>query len=218
MEEIKPAWGLRHPVSAATHLLGAGGALAATAWGLPRAMERDHWAVAGLLGFGLSMVFLFLASGFYHGLNLRPRAMVRLRLLDHSLIYVFIAGSYTPFCLVLLRESVGVPVALAVWAVALFFVGVKLWVLESSRWVRVAPYLAMGAAGFALVPSLAEALPFEAMFWLFVGGGWYGLGALVYALKRPDPWPKAFGFHEIWHVCVLAATACHFFVVLRWVV
>jgi hemolysin III len=214
---IRSAWGLRHPVSAGTHLLGAGASLAATLSALPTVVDRSPWHLASLLIFGLSLTLLYLASGFYHGASLGERAMLRLRLLDHSLIYVFIAGTYTPFCLLPLRATVGLPVAVAVWGAAAAGVAVKIFYLESSRWVRVAPYVVMSAAGAALMPSLFHTLPHEAVVWVLGGGMIYALGALVYALKWPDPWPRTLGFHEIWHVCVLAASACHFYVVLHWV-
>jgi hemolysin III len=199
---------LRDPASGLLHLVGAVLSLIGLFWLLH--VARTGWHVAAAAVFGATMVLLYTSSTLYHLLPLSERGTQRLRRVDHSMIYVFIAGSYTPVCLVPLRAEWGVPVLVTIWALAVLGVGLKLFWLEASRWVRIALYLAMGWLSVAILPVLWRLLPGSAFFWLAAGGLAYTIGSLVYALKRPDPFPTVLGFHEIWHLFVMAGTFCHF--------
>src|SRR5215216_5287615 len=189
---------LREPVNGLTHAAGGLlaalglGVLLATAWSAGRIDQLVAFGV-----FGLSLIALYAASALYHLLPLSPSGVARLRKLDHMAIFVLIAGTYTPFCLLALGSGWGWGLLTLVWSLALCGVSLKIFWMGVPRWLSVALYLGMG--------------------WVLAGGLVYSAGALVYGLKRPNPVPEVFGFHELWHLFVLAGSACHFWAVLRYI-
>ncbi len=201
---------MRDPVSGLIHLLAGALAVAGLAWLVALGAARSPWHVVSFAIFGGSMVLLYGASSVYHLSPVSERIAARLRKIDHSMIYVFIAGSYTPVCLVALRGALGVSFLALVWTLAVAGVVLKVFWLESSRWSRIGLYLALGWLSLAILPFLLEALPANGLLWLGGGGAAYTLGSVVYASKRPDPLPRLLGFHEIWHVFVVAGSTCHF--------
>jgi hemolysin III len=159
--------------------------------------------------YGATLVALFAVSALYHRPTWAPPARLLMRRLDHSVIFLLIAGTYTPFCL-LLGAAKGTALLAGIWIAA------ALGVLQSVFWVR-APrpvaaifYLALGWAAVPVLPPLRAALGGGAIALLAAGGLAYTLGALIYAARRPDPFPTVFGYHEIFHALVVAAAACHF--------
>ena len=168
--------------------------------------------------FGISLVALYIASSLYHLLPLSPAGVARLRKLDHVAIFVLIAGTYTPFCLLALDGGWRWGVLAIAWGLALCGASLKLLWMGAPRWLSVLLYLGMGWVAVAAVPALLRTLPAGGMAWVLAGGLTYSAGALVYGLKRPNPIPGAFGFHELWHLFVVAGSACHFWAVLRYLV
>ncbi len=210
--------GIKDPFSALSHLAGA----LLSALGLAllvslAATRASAWHVASFAVYGTSMVLLYASSGLYHWLRLSERGTRALRRLDHIMIYLLIAGTYTPLCLVPLRGAWGWSLFGVVWGLALAGVALTLFWLQAPRWLTTAIYLGMGWASLAAISPLMEGLPAGGLAWLGLGGLFYSGGALIYALKRPDPWPGRFGFHEIWHLCVLAGSFCHFWLMLAYV-
>jgi len=167
--------------------------------------------------FGGSLISLYGASTLYHLLPLSPAGVARLRRLDHMTIFVLIAGTYTPVCLLALKGGWRVGLLGAVWGLALCGVLLKLLWMDAPRWLSVALYLAMGWLAVVAAPAILEAVPAGGILWLLAGGVVYSVGALIYGLKRPDPLPGVFGFHELWHLFVLAGSSCHFWAMLRYV-
>lgn len=210
----------REPANALTHLIGLVLAIAGMVT-LIVVSVGDPWRLASALVFGASMVLLYSASTLLHGVRAGPGVIKRLRVFDHAAIFVLIAGTYTPITLVSLRVvSPAWSWALfgTVWGLALLGVLFKVLWIGAPRWLSVALYVALGwLAVVALAPLLA-ALQLGALVWLLAGGLFYTGGAIIYARKRPDPWPDTFGFHALWHLFVLAGTACHFVMVLAYVV
>lgn len=159
--------------------------------------------------YGASLFVLFLVSAVYHRPTWRPRARLLMRRLDHSAIFLLIAGTYTPFCL-LLPPGTGRPLLAVVWG------GAAAGVLQSLLWVRApkalsaAVYVLLGWVVVPVLPALRAALGAGAVALLAGGGAAYTLGAVVYAVRRPDPFPRVFGYHEVFHALVIAAAACHF--------
>ena len=210
---------LREPVNGLTHA--AGGVLAFVGLfvlvaSAASAGRMDQIVAFGI--FGISLVALYIASSLYHLLPLSPAGVARLRKLDHVAIFVLIAGTYTPFCLLALDGGWrwgGLAIA---WGLALCGASLKLLWMEAPRWLSVLLYLGMGWVAVAAVPALLRTLPAGGMAWVLAGGLTYSAGALVYGLKRPNPIPGAFGFHELWHLFVVAGSACHFWAVLRYLV
>jgi hemolysin III len=164
--------------------------------------------------YGASLFTLFVVSAAYHRRTWAPRARLLMRRLDHSAIFVLIAGTYTPFCL-LLPPATGVPLLAVVWG------GAIAGVVQSVLWPRApkplvaAVYVLLGWVIVPVLPALHAAIGGGGMSLLLAGGAAYTLGAVVYALRRPDPFPRVFGYHEVFHALVVAAAACHFAVAAR---
>lgn len=160
--------------------------------------------------FAVSSWLLFGVSGVYHRGNWGPRTQLVLRRLDHTNIFLIIAGTYTPISVVLLpRHSAGVLLTL-VWTGALLGIGMRVFWLGAPRWVYVPCYLALGWAAIFYMPQLVRHGGWAVAGLIIAGGLLYSIGAVVYALKKPNPSPKWFGFHEIFHVFTIAAFVCHY--------
>jgi hemolysin III len=158
-----------------------------------------------------SLAGLFGASASYHRLGQRPRLTKWLRRLDHSMIFVLIAGTYTPICLLVLPTVWGIPMLVAVWVTALAGVIMKMVRLttkggKSGSWL----YVVMGWGAVLVLPQLLTHLDPARLLLLAAGGALYTVGAVVLGRRRPDPRPATFGYHEVWHAFTLAAGACHF--------
>lgn len=209
---------IREPVNALTHLLGAALAAVGLVVLVVNAAEAGSARqIVSFAIFGASLVLLYTTSGIYHLLDLSERGMAILRRLDHIMIYVLIAGTYTPICLVLLRGWLGIGLLIAVWTIAAVGVGQKLLWMHAPRWFSTALYLAMGWAAMIIARPLLHAAPHGFLIWIIIGGVLYSIGAVVYATKRPDPVPGVFGFHEIWHLFVMAGSFSHYWAVLAYV-
>lgn len=167
--------------------------------------------------FGFSLIVLYTASALYHLLPLSPVGIARLRRVDHVAIFVLIAGTYTPFCLLALDGAWRAGLLALIWGLALCGMLLKLFWMGTPRWLSVALYLGMGWVALAAAPALFRTIPLGGMVWVLAGGVVYSAGALVYGLKRPNPIPGVIGFHEVWHLFVLMGSACHFWAVLRYV-
>ncbi len=160
-------------------------------------------AVSGLLG----------TSALYHRVTWRPQARRWMRRLDHSMIFVLIAGTYTPVALLALKGSVANTVLIVLWAGALGGVVFKLLWIDAPKWLFAAVYVALGLVTAAVFGELPAAIGWLGAGGLAFGGLLYLLGAIVYASGRPNPWPKVFGYHEIFHALVLAAAALQYAVI-----
>jgi hemolysin III len=140
------------------------------------------------------------------------------RKLDHTAIYLLIAGTYTPVCAIVLSGAWRWGLLVFIWSLAAAGIAFKLVYIKLPRWITVLIYMAMGWVGVLAFGPLFAALPPAAIGWLAAGGVLYSLGAVVYATRRLDFWPGVFGFHEVWHLFVTAASAAHFVFVLAYVV
>jgi hemolysin III len=161
--------------------------------------------------YAAALVAMFGASALYHRVPWRSTAArMRARRLDHAMIFVFIAGTYTPFALLAFEGTVSVVVLLTVWAGAAFGIALELAWIEGPRWLSAIAYLAVGWVGVIAVPQLFPALGVVPAVLLIVGGALYSIGALSYATTWPNPFPSTFGFHEVFHVLVVAAAAAQF--------
>lgn len=207
---------LRDPVSGLMHL----GAAVVAGLGLLALvyLGRDSLSKqASLVVYGLSVIAMFAASATYHLVNAQPATMKFLRKLDHSSIYLIIAGTYTPICLYFFTGFWQWGMVALIWTFALVGILVKLVFINAPRWLTVVIYLVMGWLGVFAIPEMVNAMPSGAIAWLLAGGIFFTLGAVVYALKKPDWYPNVFGFHEIWHVFVILGVLCHFIVIAAYV-
>ena len=162
---------------------------------------------AAVLGFTATM--LFGTSALYHRRYWSPRADAMLRRWDHANIYLIIAGTYTPFALTLLEGRARVELLLIVWVGALLGIAFRVFWLGAPRWLYTPIYAALGWVAVFYFEPLHAAGGTLIVVLMALGGVLYTLGAVVYGLKRPDPWPRVFGFHEIFHSCTVAAFVAH---------
>lgn len=207
----------REPVNALTHLAGAVLSVAGAALLVRSGLAHGPRHALALGIFGVSLVLLYVASTLYHALPCSPRTLVRLRRFDHMMIYVLIAGTYTPVGLLVIGGKLGVAVVAGAWTVAALGILQKAVWIEASDWISAGFYLAMGWAGVLLIRPLLGAAPLWFAGLIALGGLVYTVGAVIFATERPRLWPGRFGAHELWHLCVLAGSASHFWAVLRYV-
>jgi hemolysin III len=215
----RPRRSRRHPIepfSSYSHLFGV--ALSITALVVLVVESRDEaWRLVGFSIYGVSLVLLYLASTVLHWALVPFATRKWLNRIDHVAIFVLIAGSYTPICLVTLRGGWGWTMLGLVWSAALAGTIVKLGFPSLPRWTSAAIYLAMGWVAVVAVVPMVRAVPLGGLLWLLAGGLLYTAGAVIYATRRPNPLPRVFGFHEIFHLFVLGGSAAHFVFMLRYV-
>ncbi|MDZ7716462.1 MAG: hemolysin III family protein [Balneolaceae bacterium] len=202
---------IREPVNGLTHGVGALLAMIGLILLLYDAiMSGSPKHIVAFSIFGVSMVLLYMASSLYHSLNAKEKTLTLFKKLDHSMIYVLIAGSYTPVCLLVLEGNWKWGLFITIWALAFIGIIKKFIWTNASRWISTLFYLGMGWLAVITFPTLWERLPAAFMIWLGVGGLAYTVGAVIYGIKKPNLIPEWFGFHELWHLFVLAGTFSHF--------
>ncbi len=206
---------LKDPVSAITHgvamLLAAVGAIPLL---LKAAQAPDTLHIFALTIFILTMILLYFSSAMYHSIDSTEKVNRRLRKMDHMMISVMIAGSYTPVCLIVLHNRLGYTLCALVWGAALLGILLKALWITCPKWVSSALYIGMGwLCVLAFIPII-RALPAAGFGWLLAGGIIYTIGGVIYGLKVPlfDQRHKYFGSHEIFHIFVMLGSACHFVV------
>jgi hemolysin III len=160
--------------------------------------------------YALSLSAMFGASALYHRIDWSPRPAAWLRRLDHSMIFVLVAGTYTPFAVLVLAPALGWTVLAVVWGGALVGIVISLLWIDAPRWLTALLYVALGWVSIIVMPQLWDRAGVLAVAMLATGGLLYTAGAVVYARRRPDPSPRVFGYHEVFHVLVIAAAAVHF--------
>lgn len=158
--------------------------------------------------FFASSVFLFGNSALYHRFNWKPRAKLALKRIDHANIFLLIAGSYTPITWLALPQDKAIVLMSVIWGTAILGIGFRVFWISAPRWLYVPIYIGMGWGAMAYVVDFMNANS-AMMILILVGGGCYTIGALAYALKKPNPWPGHFGFHEIFHTFTVLAFLCH---------
>lgn len=204
---------IREPGSAITHFIGVVlSVLATTPLLIKVAVNDDHTAFIAMAVFTCSMVALYSASTIYHSVTVRDRVLRVFRKLDHMMIFVLIAGSYTPICLIVLGGRSGYTLLAVVWGIALIGMTIKACWITCPKWFSSVIYIAMGWICLAVFGTLWNTLPHSAFLWLLVGGLIYTVGGVIYALKLPifNSKHQNFGSHEIFHLFVLGGSICHF--------
>lgn len=205
---------IREPVNSITHGAGALGAVIGLGFLLYEALSRGSVShIVAFSIFGLSMILLYTASTLYHALPVKDKTLQLLRKLDHSMIYVLIAATYTPVCLLALNGPWKWGVFITVWMLAIIGIIKKILWMEAPRWLSTGFYLAMGWMAVFILPMLFNKLPLAFLIWIGAGGLAYSAGAIIYGVEKPNPIPNWFGHHEIWHLFVLAGTFSHFWAI-----
>ena len=184
----------------------AGATLVSVSW----AVDSTRAGIATLI-YTLTIVAMFTVSATYHRVTwTSPRAHTWMKRLDHSMIFVFIAGSYTPFALLALPEHRGMTLFWIVWGGALAGVLLKMCWPSAPSWIGVPLYLGLGWVAVWFMKPIMEGAGVAALVLLIVGGVLYSVGGILYALKWPNPWPRTFGHHEFFHACTAVAASCHY--------
>ncbi len=204
---------IRDPGSALTHFIATMLAVFAAIPLLVKAGvtsgPRNFIAMAIFMG---SMILLYAASTTYHSVDLAGKYLRRFRKLDHMMIFVLIAGSYTPVCLIILEGPLGTTLLTAVWGIAIFGMLIKAFWITCPKWFSSLIYIAMGWVCVFVFGTLLDTLPTPAFLWLLGGGIIYTVGGVIYALKLPlfNSKYKYFGSHELFHLFVMGGSVCHF--------
>ncbi len=204
---------IREPGSAITHFIGMMMALfAAVPLLVKSASASDGICLLAMAIFMLSMVLLYAASATYHSLSVSEKLIKVFRKIDHMMIFVLIAGSYTPVCLIVLGGKQGYTLLAVVWAIAILGMGMKALWITCPKWFSSVLYIAMGWVCIAVFGPLWNVLPHTAFLWLLAGGIIYTVGGIIYALKLPlfNSRHENFGSHEIFHLFVMGGSICHF--------
>ncbi len=209
---------MKDPVSSLTHLAGALLSIAALVVMVVYAVKvATVWHVVSFSIFGASLILLYTASTVYHAISISERVSMILRKVDHMMIYVLIAGTYTPICLIALRGAWGWSLLISIWSIAIIGIVLKIFWMGAPRWLSTAIYLLMGwLVAVAFLP-ITRAIPLGGVIWMVAGGVLYTLGAVIYGLKWPKIDLKYFGFHEIFHLFVLAGSFCHFWLMFKYI-
>ena len=201
--------------SALTHIAGFLAAIVA----MPFLMLKGYLAqnetvsMVSYMVYMLSMILLYGASSAYHSFNISEKANLLLKKIDHLSIFILIAGTYTPVCVIAIDKPFGWIMLAAVWSIALAGIVFKLFYVTCPKWVSSVIYKAMGWVCIFALPQLLKSLSTGAFIWLLAGGILYSLGAVIYALRPKFLSHPRFGSHEVFHCFVLAGTFCHFIVV-----
>ena len=204
---------LKDPGSAITHgialLLAVTGAIPLI---IKAAHSYDVIHIVALSIFILTMILLYAASTIYHSIDSTKKVNRRLRKIDHMMIFIMIAGSYTPVCLIVLHNRIGYILCALVWTIAILGMILKCCWITCPKWFSSVLYIAMGWSCLSVLGQLFSLLPLHAFLWLLAGGLIYTAGGIIYALRLPlfDARHPMFGLHEIFHLFVMAGSLCHF--------
>lgn len=203
---------IREPGSAITHFIAWLLAVVATSPLIVKAWDSSPLTAMAMVIFSASMILLYGASTAYHSVAVSDKVLKIFRKIDHMMIFVLIAGSYTPVCLIVLGGKMGYTLLALVWGIAIAGMTIKAFWITCPKWFSSAIYIAMGWTCVLVFGTLWDTLPHAAFAWLLAGGIIYTIGGVIYALKLPifNSIHKNFGSHEIFHLFVMGGSICHF--------
>ncbi len=211
---------LREPISSITHLIGGGLSILALVLLIVKqvlAPSINYNLFISTIIFGASMILLYFTSGIYHAISAKKEKLVLyMRKLDHSMIYVLIAGSYSPFCLYVLPRKTGIPVFVILWLIAIVGILMKILWINMPRILSSALYIGMGWVAIFVIKDLYINLVGPAFFLLVLGGLLYTIGGVIYAIKRPNI--KNWNFHDIFHIFIMLGSLAHFLLVFLFLI
>lgn len=213
---------IKDPGSAITHFIGMVlSVLAATPLLLKSYRDTGNFSLTSLslAIFIISMILLYAASTTYHTLDISPKVNKLLRKIDHMMIFILIAGTYTPVCMVVLGDRTGWMLLALVWSIAIIGITIKACWITCPKWFSSVLYIAMGWVCILAFTKIVQALPSTAFGWLLAGGIIYTVGGIIYALKLPlfNSRHQNFGSHEIFHLFVMGGSLCHYIMMYQFV-
>lgn len=211
---------IREPINGFTHL---GGAILSFAGLLAMVIKTTLTSpspvdLAAVIIFGTSLILLYSASATYHLVMASDKVIAFLRKIDHSMIFILIAGSYTPFCLIGLKGTQGWVLFSIISTIAVCGVLFKMIWFNCPRWISTCIYIGMGWIAVFVIKPLYQAIPFGGVMLLVLGGVFYTIGAVIYGIKPKALQFKSLGFHEIFHIFIILGSLCHFFAVFKYVI
>lgn len=210
---------LREPVNGFTHFIGILFSILATVLMINATINPlKPYHLISFCIFGAGMFLLYTSSTLYHWLKLSEEGTKTLRRVDHIMIFILIAATYTPICLVPLRDTIGYGVLAGIWGTAIIGAIFKIFWLTAPRWLSTAIYLLMSWLAVFISIPLFKLLQVEAIIWLLLGGVFYTVGAIIYGMKKPNPYPGILGFHEIFHIFVLLGSFSHFWMIYKYII
>ncbi len=215
MQPIRRIISLKEPFNGISHLFASFGALVGTVFLVTGGPDNAGRRVAFII-YGVSLISLFSASAAYHGIRTSQRGELFLRRLDHSAVYLLIAGTFTPPTFILLAGPWRLGLLITVWSLAIIGIFLKIFLPFGPRCLSPTLYLFMGWMGVLPAVQIYTQLP-NAIFWLAMGAMFYTLGAAVYVRKLPNPLPDVIGFHGLWHLFVIAGSLCHYLMIYLYV-
>ena len=211
---------IREPINGFTHL---GGAILSFAGLLAMVIKTTLTSTSpvdltAVIIFGISLILLYSASATYHLVMASDKVIAFLRKIDHSMIFILIAGSYTPFCLIGLKGTQGWILFSVIVTIAVCGVLFKMIWFNCPRWISTCIYVGMGWIAVFVIKPLYQAIPFGGVMLLILGGVFYTIGAVIYVAKPKALQFKKLGFHEIFHIFIILGSLCHFFAVFKYVI
>ena len=211
---------LREPINSITHLVGAGLSIIALIAMLIKVLltNANSVSIVSVTIFGVCLILLYTISGTYHGVISSKKVINFLQKLDHSMIFVLIAGSYAPFCLISLKNSIGIPMFIIMFVLAASGITFKLCWFNCPRWLQTSLYIGMGWAAIFMLKPLSIILPIMSIFWLVLGGVFYTIGGIIYGAKPKKFKIGKFEFHEIFHIFIILGSLSHFISVFGYVI
>jgi len=207
---------IKEPVNTITHLIGAILSLIGLIYMLYKSiLNHDSIKIISSIIFGTSLIALYTASTIYHWIKCSKEVNLILKKLDHSMIYVLIAGTYTPICLLAIKGKLGLYLFIGIWTLAIIGIIVKLFWIHAPRWLYTSFYLILGWLIVFFVSPLIKAVHIKGFLLLLIGGIMYSIGAVIYAKKPPKFKFSVFGFHEIFHLFILAGSFSHYMMISK---
>lgn len=209
---------IKDPFSALSHLIGAiMSVIGSIILVYNASQEGSIWHILSFVIYGISLISLYTASTVYHWLPLSDEDGLIYRKIDHMMIYVLIAGTYTPICLISLRGPWGWSLLIGIWVLAIGGIILKSISMDIPRWISTAIYIIMGWLVVIAFYPLKNAVSLAGIGWLIGGGIFYTVGAIFYGKRWPKFECKWFGFHELFHLFVMAGSACHFWLMYKYI-
>lgn len=210
----------REPFNGFSHLVGAVISLVGLISLIIKACISPNLTNLRLIGviiFGFSLIFLYTASSIYHLVNSTEKVIKFLRKLDHSMIYVLIAGTYTPICLICLNGSLRWYIFIIIWFLAIAGILFKMIWFNLPRWISTSFYIGMGWLVVFFISPISKAISIKGILFLVLGGIFYTVGGIIYASKWPRLNFKVLGFHEIFHIFILLGSLSHYICIMQYV-
>ncbi|PSJ30790.1 hemolysin [Peptostreptococcus russellii] len=211
---------LRDPISSITHLLAGGLSIIALILLISKQLligNINTMLFVSSIIFGVSMILLYFTSGIYHAISsTKEKAIAVMKKVDHSMIYILIAGSYSPFCLYVLPKKVGIPVFIILWIIAISGITLKVFWINMPRVLSTVLYIGMGWVALFVIKDLYLNLVTPAFLLLVLGGVFYTIGGVIYAIKKPNF--KNWNFHDIFHIFTMLGSLAHFLLVFLYLI